>query len=277
MSSANTQTSAPDPCKIVGETSVIESTNELSWYRAECRASPVIIKNCVATAFLGCQLDLREIAWKCYAEFDPRSFAAAKLRLQTPQSTALLFASGKIVCTGAASEESARMAVTKIYQSVSAIMPAGATSLLDLKIENIVGTAHIGHTISIQKAYEWMRESGDVTVMYSPELFPGMRFEIKKWAKQYAHRLGLLERLPETKVLVFHEGNVVITGGKCKEDLRTTWKILRTLMASFQLDDKVCGGFLLSVFKPHSRLTFVPQEIEALRLKTCGRKRQRRR
>lgn len=230
----------------------------MSRYRVENLPSPVIIKNCVATAFLGCRLDLREIAWRCYAEFDPRSFAAAKLRLEDPQTTALLFASGKIVCTGAASEESARVAVTKIYQSVSAIMAPGATALLDLKIENIVGTAHIGHTVSLKKAYEWMRESGDVTVMYSPELFPGMRFEIKKWAQQHAHRLGLSSTVPETKVLVFHEGNVVITGGKCKEDLRATWTVLRTLMSSFELDETVRArstfrsfsfSFLASVFK----------------------------
>lgn len=223
--------------------------NELSRYRVENRPSPVIVKNCVATAFLGCRLDLREIAWRCYAEFDPRSFAAAKLRLEDPQTTALLFASGKIVCTGAASEESARVAVTKIYQSVSAIMAPGATALLDLKIENIVGTAHIGHTVSLKKAYDWMRESGDVTVMYSPELFPGMRFEIKKWAQ----RMMPATSVPETKVLVFHEGNVVITGGKCKEDLRATWAVLRTLMSSFELNETVKKKDRFALFRFEER------------------------
>jgi hypothetical protein len=39
-----------------------------------------------------------------------------------------------------------------------------------------------------------MRESGDVTVMWSPELFPGMRFEIKRWAKQHPERSGVAQQ-----------------------------------------------------------------------------------
>lgn len=214
---------------------VIENSNDLTVYRELNLASPVIIKNCVATAFFGCRLDLEEIAWKCHAEFDPKSFAAAKLRLASPQSTALLFASGKIVCTGAASETSARVAVTEIYRIVSSIMHPGETSLIDLKIENIVGTAYLGYKISLKRAYEWMRETGDVTVMYSPELFPGLRFEIKKWTQGHESEAKNLN----TKVLGFQDGNVVITGGKSRKDLSITWKIIRNLFTKFQLSAEV--------------------------------------
>ena len=48
------------------------------------------IKNCVATAFFGTPLDLEEISWKKYGEFNPLSFAAAKFRLKTPSTTALI-------------------------------------------------------------------------------------------------------------------------------------------------------------------------------------------
>jgi transcription initiation factor TFIID TATA-box-binding protein len=219
--------------------STIEPDSDLSRYRQEERASPVIIKNCVATAFFGCRLDLKEIAWKCHAEFDPRSFAAAKLRVMNPQATALLFASGKIVCTGAPSEESARVAVTEIYRMVSAIMPPAATALLDVNIENIVGTAHLGHSISLKRAYEWMRGAGDVTVLYAPELFPGMRFEIKKWAQKYMAKNHLEGSPPATKVLAFPAGNVVITGGKSKLELLITWIAIRNLLARFGLTDQV--------------------------------------
>jgi transcription initiation factor TFIID TATA-box-binding protein len=202
--------------------------------------------NCVATAYFGCILDLREIAWKCFAEFDPRSFAAAKLRLVDPQSTALLFASGKIVCTGAASEASARVAVTKIYQMVSAIMPPQKTSLLDVDIVNIVGTAHLGYKISLQRTYEWMRDAGDVTVMYSAELFPGLRFEIKKWAQMYLDLSKGTQNVPATKVLAFRQGNVVITGGKCRNDLLVTWRALRTLLRPFKETEKVRCIYLIN-------------------------------
>jgi transcription initiation factor TFIID TATA-box-binding protein len=220
-------------------TVTIDSTSDLYRYRVEHRPSPVIIKNCVATAFFGCRLDLKEIAWRCHAEFDPRSFAAAKLRLMNPQSTALLFASGKIVCTGAPSEASACVAVTQIFKMVSAIMQPGLTSLLDVKIENIVGTAHLGYGISLRRAYEWMRSSGDVTVMYSAELFPGMRFQIKRWAQQFMKQNQLTGCVPHTKILAFQDGNVVITGGKTRDDLLNSWKTLRALLVSFEVNDKV--------------------------------------
>lgn len=207
----------------------IERCIDLGLYRDRNVPSPVLIKNCVATAFFGCRIDLHEIAWKYYAEFDPKSFAAAKLRLAQPQVTALIFASGKIVCTGAASEDSARVAVTKIFQTVSASHPK-KTALLDLKIENIVGTAYLGHAVSLKRAYEWMRSSGDVTVMYSPDLFPGMRFEAKRWLDKTSGGL-------ETKVLAFEEGNVVITGGKNRKDLLDTWKMLRTLLSRFRREE----------------------------------------
>jgi transcription initiation factor TFIID TATA-box-binding protein len=193
----------------------------------------------VATAFFGRTLDLKEIAWKCHAEFDPRSFAAAKLRVLQPQATALLFARGKIVCTGAPSEDSARVAVTQIYQMVIRTLAPGTTALLDVNIENIVGTAHLGYSISLQRAYEWMRSSGDVTVMYSSELFPGLRFEIKKWAKAQIQRNQLTNEPPSTKVLAFPAGNIVITGGKTRDDLLLTWITLRNLLARFALTEKV--------------------------------------
>lgn len=243
----------------------VERPIDLSLYRDKKLPSPVIIKNCVATAFFGCRLDLEEIAWKYYAEFDPKSFAAAKLRLSEPQVTALIFASGKIVCTGAPSEESARVAVTKIFQIVNALHPI-ETVLMDLKIENIVGTAYLGYAISLQRAYEWMRNSGDVTVMYSPDLFPGMRFEAKKWLEKTTGNL-------ETKVLAFDEGNVVITGGKNRKDLLDTWKMLRTLLRAFQRNDEVRSLSFSSHFSTSDFLTYL-QELD--RIEKNGRKKKRR-
>jgi transcription initiation factor TFIID TATA-box-binding protein len=210
----------------------IETQLDVALYRDAGLPSPVIIKNCVATAFFGCRLPLEEIAWKCFAEFNPKSFAAAKLRLMRPQTTALIFASGKIVCTGAASERAARFGVTKIYDIVSKILPAGKTALLDVKIENIVGTCFLGYPVSLKDAYRWMRDSGDVTCMYSPELFPGLRFEIEKWITHTTDNI-------DAKVLVFEEGNVVITGGKSRSDLLITWRTLRSLMQQFAVCVKV--------------------------------------
>ena len=55
---------------------------------------------------LGCKLDLKRIALQARnAEYNPKRFAAVIMRIRAPRTTALIFSSGKMVCTGAKSEE----------------------------------------------------------------------------------------------------------------------------------------------------------------------------
>jgi len=52
------------------------------------------------------------------AEFNPKRFAAVIMRIREPRTTALIFGSGKLVCTGAKSEEDSRLAVRKYARIV---------------------------------------------------------------------------------------------------------------------------------------------------------------
>jgi TATA-box binding protein (TBP) (component of TFIID and TFIIIB) len=52
------------------------------------------------------------------AEFNPKRFAAVIMRIREPRTTALIFSSGKLVCTGAKSEEDSRLAVRKYARIV---------------------------------------------------------------------------------------------------------------------------------------------------------------
>ena len=61
-----------------------------------------ILQNIVSTVNLDCTLDLRAIALHARnAEYNPKRFAAVIMRIKEPKTTALIFSSGKIVCTGA--------------------------------------------------------------------------------------------------------------------------------------------------------------------------------
>lgn len=60
----------------------------------------VTIHNVVATVSFQTQLDLPRIAWEYHGEYNPSAFAAVQLRLPDPRTTALIFSSGKMVCTG---------------------------------------------------------------------------------------------------------------------------------------------------------------------------------
>jgi transcription initiation factor TFIID TATA-box-binding protein len=63
---------------------------------------------------LGCSLDLKKIAlYARNAEYNPKRFAAVIMRIRSPRTTALIFSSGKMVCTGAKSEQDSRLAARK--------------------------------------------------------------------------------------------------------------------------------------------------------------------
>ena len=62
----------------------------------------VDFRNIVCTVNLCCKLDLKKIALHARnAEYNPKRFAAVIMRIRDPRTTALIFSSGKMVCTGA--------------------------------------------------------------------------------------------------------------------------------------------------------------------------------
>ena len=71
-------------------------------------------RNIVSTISVGCKLDLKKIALQARnAEYNPKRLAALIMRIRTPRTTALIFSSGKMVCTGAKSEDESKLAARK--------------------------------------------------------------------------------------------------------------------------------------------------------------------
>jgi len=67
-----------------------------------CLMAVCSCRNIVCTVNLGCKLDLKKIALHARnAEYNPKRFAAVIMRIRDPRTTALIFSSGKMVCTGA--------------------------------------------------------------------------------------------------------------------------------------------------------------------------------
>ena len=68
----------------------------------------------MSTVNLACSLDLKRIAVRARnAEYNPQRFAAVIMRIREPRTTALIFSSGKMVCTGAKSVEDSHLAARK--------------------------------------------------------------------------------------------------------------------------------------------------------------------
>ncbi|PRD39237.1 UNVERIFIED_CONTAM: TATA-box-binding protein [Trichonephila clavipes] len=106
-------------------------------------------ENIVSTVNLGCKLDLKKIALHARnAEYNPKRFAAVIMRIREPRTTALIFSSGKMVCTGAKSEEQSRLAARKYARIVQKL--GFDAKFLDFKIQNMVGSCDVKFPIRLE-------------------------------------------------------------------------------------------------------------------------------
>ncbi|MBE3116301.1 TATA-box-binding protein [Candidatus Bathyarchaeota archaeon] len=74
------------------------------------------IQNIVASAGVGGMIDLEKAAYSLgHSMYEPEQFPGLIYRMAEPKVVILLFASGKLVCTGAKKEEDVYVAVEKLH------------------------------------------------------------------------------------------------------------------------------------------------------------------
>ncbi|KAG5639514.1 hypothetical protein H0H81_000659 [Sphagnurus paluster] len=152
------------------------------------------LQNIVATVNLDCRLDLKTIALHARnAEYNPKRFAAVIMRIRDPKTTALIFASGKMVVTGAKSEDDSRLASRKYARIVQKL--GFVAKFSEFKIQNIVGSCDVKFPIRL----EGLAYSHGQFSSYEPELFPGLIYRMIK---------------PKVVLLIFVSGKIVLTGAK---------------------------------------------------------------
>lgn len=172
----------------------------------------VTVHNVVATANFGTTIDLPVLAWRFYGVYNPKTFSAVHLRLREPSSTALIFSSGRIVCTGAKSEYAALCAISVYLSMVQQVEPRA--HIVSQTIQNIVGVGKLSSAVKIND----MAKSLVLRSAYDPEIFPGLRMKL---------------RYPAMNVLVFCSGKVVLTGARNRNDLARAWASLAIISAEF--------------------------------------------
>lgn len=176
---------------------------------------PFVLQNVVATFNIGLdRINLRNLALeRPFIEYNPYKFAAATMRILSPRTTALAFASGNMVCTGAKTEDLSRLASRKY---VRLLQKHGVpVSFRDFKIQNIVAAANVGRTIKLNE----LAEMYGPYVSYEPDLFPGLVFRTTA---------------PKLVFLIFRSGKVVITGAKKREQIDQTFdKLYQNVIRHF--------------------------------------------
>ena len=173
-----------------------------------------ILQNIVATCNLAVELDLKTIALHARnAEYNPKRFAAVIMRIREPKTTALIFKSGKMVVTGAKTEEDARNAARKYARIIQKLdFPAKFT---EFKIQNIVGSCDVKFPIRLEGlAYKHSHYSS-----YEPELFPGLIYRMVS---------------PKIVLLIFVSGKVVLTGGKVRNEIYSAFEKIYPVLEEFR-------------------------------------------
>jgi transcription initiation factor TFIID TATA-box-binding protein len=171
-------------------------------------------RNIVATVNLDCRLDLKTIALHARnAEYNPKRFAAVIMRIREPKTTALIFASGKMVVTGAKSEDDSKLASRKYARIIQKL--GFNAKFTDFKIQNIVGSCDIKFPIRL----EGLASRHHNFSSYEPELFPGLIYRMIK---------------PKIVLLIFVSGKIVLTGAKVREEIYQAFEMIYPVLQDFK-------------------------------------------
>jgi transcription initiation factor TFIID TATA-box-binding protein len=173
------------------------------------------IENIVASASLNVEVPLEKIVSKLEGmEYEPEQFPGLVYRMDKPKAAALIFGSGKIVCTGARSIEDVNTVFKKVISIIKSIGVQVPKSF-KIQVENIVASAKIEGNLNLDTIALNLENSE-----YEPEQFPGLVYRMNE---------------PKVAFLLFGSGKIVCTGGRSVKDVKTAlnkvYKKLRDIKA----------------------------------------------
>jgi transcription initiation factor TFIID TATA-box-binding protein len=170
------------------------------------------VENIVASASLGVLVPLEKIVSKMEGmEYEPEQFPGLVYRMTDPKAAALIFGSGKIVCTGARSLDDVKEVFRKV---VLIVKKAGVKVPKEYKfqVENIVSSAKLESKLNLDEIAFNLENSE-----YEPEQFPGLVYRMTE---------------PKVAFLLFGSGKIVITGARSVKDVNiAVEKVSRKLKA----------------------------------------------
>ncbi len=170
----------------------------------------VKIANVVATASLNQRLDIDSILrFSSSADYRPALFPGLVYRLNKPKTATLIFGVGKMICTGARSEEQAKRAILKVIQELKE-NGVFIVETPEVKIVNIVASIDLRGRIDLEESVKSLEK-----IMYEPEHFPGLIYRMDE---------------PKVVMLLFSSGKVVCVGARKKEDVVTAGNMLQKVL-----------------------------------------------
>ncbi|XP_043488769.1 TATA-box-binding protein [Polistes fuscatus] len=172
------------------------------------------VQNVVSTVNLGTELKLMYINTRTRnSEYNPARFTGLIMRIRNPTTTALIFRSGKLVCTGARSEEDSCLAARKFARIIQKL--GFPVKFYNFKIQNIVATCDLKFPIKLEN----LNHKHGQFSSYEPEIYSGLIYRMV---------------LPRVVLLIFVNGKIVLTGAKDRSELRDALSNIYPILKSFR-------------------------------------------
>jgi transcription initiation factor TFIID TATA-box-binding protein len=138
-------------------------------------------------------------------EYNPEQFPGLVIRIKEPKTSALIFSSGKIVCTGAKTLDEVRKCIDKIIQSLEKIN-VKITVTPVITIQNIVAAGAVGMDLNLNSLAMKLDNTE-----YEPEQFPGLVYKVKITKNT--------DKAFNATFLLFSNGKIVCTGTKSEQQV----------------------------------------------------------
>jgi len=164
------------------------------------------IQNIVASTYLGCDIPLVKLAETLpNTEYNPEQFPGLVMRIRDPKTSALIFSSGKVVCTGAKSMTKVKESIQGIIKNVEKIR-IKITIKPKIQVQNMVASGAIGMDLNLNDLAMKLENTE-----YEPEQFPGLVYKLSGTRATF---------------LLFSNGKIVCTGTRSEVKLREAVKKL---------------------------------------------------
>uniref|UniRef100_T1JKA4 TATA box-binding protein-like 1 n=1 Tax=Strigamia maritima TaxID=126957 RepID=T1JKA4_STRMM len=150
----------------------------------------IVINNVVCSFSVRCHLNLREIALQANNVEFKRENGMVTMKIRKPYTTASMWSSGKITCTGATSEDLAKVAARRFARTLQKL--GFKVRFSNYRVVNVLGTCAMPFAIRIIQFSNDHRANAS----YEPELHPGVTYKLKD---------------PKATLKIFSTGSITVT------------------------------------------------------------------
>ena len=142
-------------------------------------------------------------------EYNPEQFPGLVLRIKEPKTSALIFSSGKIFCTGERNMKDVGRAIVAIIKNLKKLNII-VTIKPEMHVQHIVASGQIGMDLNLNILGVKLPHTE-----YEPEQFPGLVHKLKGTNATF---------------LLFSNGKIVCTGTKTEKEVNDATERLREIL-----------------------------------------------